>query len=1071
MRNKVDFENKNISGIIDFEELEQLQSLFSDTHGIGSLIIDTHGVAITKSKNIPEIYSKIIKNREFESKKSKKTCSEVTCFNPSGPPMQQCNESKLWLSGVNIIIEGEHIATWIIGQIRDINDQEEYLLDYADKIGVDKEEYLKALLEVPTMSLERFEKMSHMLSAFINQFVQKAHNTFLLKQKNAENEENLSFQKQYKTISNAILKASPDDITISDLNGQILLASEAAAKMFGYESLFNIENHTIYDFIHPDYRAQLKSDIDTIINGSEPKHIEYKSVRKDGSIFDIEANSQVIRDEFGAPIKLIFIVRDISKRKLTEKALKESEEKHRILFMESPDAYLTFSDDIIIDCNLAAERILGGNRSGIIGKKPSDFSPEFQPDGMCSVEKSKIMIELAIKNKKHTFEWMHRRFDGTNLFVEISLASTTINNKSTLFGIWRDITARNQQKAALVESESKYKSLFESANDAIFIVLDSIIIDCNKKAELLFKCKKEEIINQNLSRFNPLRQSNNRLSEDICNEKTKLLLTRGPQRFEWQNLCFDDTIIETEVNLQKLEFNQTLYVQAIVRNITDQKKREIELIESERSKSVLLSNLPGMVYRCNYDKDWTMQFVSNQCFGLTGYHNNQLIGNKSISFNDLILPQYRDYLWNKWEEAVAERKSIQVEYEIRTANNEIKWAWEQGVPIFDSEGNVEALEGFIVDNTESKLLEVQLKENEAQYRNLADSGVALIWKSGLDKKCNYFNLPWLKFTGKTLDQELGNGWTDGVHSEDVGYCFETYTNAFEKQEPFSMEYRLMHHSGEYRWIVDSGTPNYNYNNQFIGYIGHCFDVTNRKIAEKQIQKNNEELSKSNAEKDKFFSIIAHDLRSPFTSFLGLTQIMSDELSDFSKEELKSFAESMKNSASSLYNLLENLLEWARMKRGLIPFFPKLASAKILLTNAVQPLIELAENKEQSIKINPTNISLIADEYMMASVIRNIVSNAIKFSPKKEEISLSVFRKPGSVELQISDNGIGMSPEVLKKLFRVDEQICRIGTDGEPSSGLGLILCKEFIDIHKGKIWVESTVNRGTTFFISIPNPY
>ena len=137
----------------------------------------------------------------------------------------------------------------------------------------------------------------------------------------------------------------------------------------------------------------------------------------------------------------------------------------------------------------------------------------------------------------------------------------------------------------------------------------------------------------------------------------------------------------------------------------------------------------------------------------------------------------------------------------------------------------------LVDITERKLSEIELREKEVQYQNLANSGLALIWAADTDKSCNYFNEPWLKFTGRTLDQELGNGWAEGVHPDDLDRCLETYATAFDKREEFNMEYRLRHVSGEYRWIWDMGTPNYNSSGEFIGYIGNCLDITERKQTE------------------------------------------------------------------------------------------------------------------------------------------------------------------------------------------------------------------------------------------------
>ena len=147
----------------------------------------------------------------------------------------------------------------------------------------------------------------------------------------------------------------------------------------------------------------------------------------------------------------------------------------------------------------------------------------------------------------------------------------------------------------------------------------------------------------------------------------------------------------------------------------------------------------------------------------------------------------------------------------------------------------------INDITERKQAETALLEKEVQYHNLADSGLALIWTAGTDKLCNYFNQPWLKFTGRTMQQEMGNGWAKGVHPDDFDRCLQTYVTAFDKREAFDMEYRLRHVSGEYRWLQDLGTPNYNSSGEFVGYIGHCFDITERKLAEEKIRELNATL--------------------------------------------------------------------------------------------------------------------------------------------------------------------------------------------------------------------------------------
>lgn len=377
---------------------------------------------------------------------------------------------------------------------------------------------------------------------------------------------------------------------------------------------------------------------------------------------------------------------------------------------------------------------------------------------------------------------------------------------------------------------------------------------------------------------------------------------------------------------------------------------------------------------------------------------------------------------------------------------------------------------IINDITKQKIAEDLLIESEYSYRTLADSGQALIWSSGIDKQCNYFNNVWLNFTGRPLEMELGNGWMEGVHPDDFEYCTQTYLTMFDKRETFTMEYRLRNSNGEYKWILDKATPNYNVKGKFIGYIGHCFDISEIKDAEERITFKNEELLKLNAEKDKFFSIIAHDLRSPFNSFLGLTQLMAEELPRLKMFEIQRFAMSLSRSATNLYGLLENLLEWSSLQRGIIGFAPVSFCLKPKISEILQLVIESAYNKGIDVEIIvPDELMVFADVKMFESTIRNLVSNAVKFSSKGGKVTIRAKSfADGSVEISVQDTGIGMNKGLLEKLFRIHQQASRMGTEGEPSTGLGLILCKDFIEKHGGKIWAESEEGKGSKFCFTLP---
>jgi PAS domain S-box-containing protein len=258
--------------------------------------------------------------------------------------------------------------------------------------------------------------------------------------------------------------------------------------------------------------------------------------------------------------------------------------------------------------------------------------------------------------------------------------------------------------------------------------------------------------------------------------------------------------------------------------------------------------------------------------------------------------------------------------------------------------------------------------------------------------------------------------------------------------------------------------------KFLVSIGSQIAISiERKMSEEEIKMKNELLQAINAEKDKFFSIIAHDLRGPLSAFVAATQIITEEIQTMSIEEIRDITDSMKTSATNIYSLLENLLEWSRLKRGGMDFIPEKINLKKNIDECIDILSESARKKGIEIEVTiPDKLEVLADNHMFEAIIRNLVSNAIKFSANRGKVYVTAgYNNEHLIEIKISDSGIGMAAELKNKLFQIDEKTSRPGTEGEPSTGLGLLLCKEFIEKHGGRIWVESEVGKGSTFAFSI----
>ncbi len=236
-----------------------------------------------------------------------------------------------------------------------------------------------------------------------------------------------------------------------------------------------------------------------------------------------------------------------------------------------------------------------------------------------------------------------------------------------------------------------------------------------------------------------------------------------------------------------------------------------------------------------------------------------------------------------------------------------------------------------------------------------------------------------------------------------------------------------------------------------------------------INEQNINLSELNATKDKFFSIIAHDLKNPISNFRDLTKVLVENFGSLSDSDKVEYLTMMNKSSERLFSLLENLLEWSRSQRGLIQFSPIQLDLNYIIDNIISLMTPLAQKKEISLVKNiNSNINIVADVNMLNTVIRNIVSNSIKFTETNGNITVGAKNFDNYIEVFIEDSGIGISPENISKLFHIDSNISTLGTSNEKGTGIGLILCKEFIEKHNGKIWVESEVGKGTKFTFVIP---
>jgi len=610
-------------------------------------------------------------------------------------------------------------------------------------------------------------------------------------------------------------------------------------------------------------------------------------------------------------------------------------------------------------------------------------------------------------------------------------------------------------------SQKKFELLFEEAPVG-YVVLnaDMAVLNCNKTFRAMMsafgECEKEQDFRKFIS---PESQDDFhlfciRLFKDKHSETIELRFSSSMKPEAYVKIIgnYDMQAEEPCIRLTVMDETEQRLAEQSLRN----REFELRIISENISDMVVTSDLTGKIL-----------YVSPTSVNLLGFTPEEV---RQFNLFDFPHPDDKDRIIMAFQDAVVKKSNQTIEFHAKTKSENWKWVETAGNLISNDDGSVEKAVFVVRDASERKIIADELLKTT----DLLNRASLMALVGGWEYEPGSDTVRWNEVTyliheaepGEAISLEKGVSYfCEGEHRERLSMLL---TQLMNSGGSFDEEFQLITERGNLKWVRAQAQSRFE-NEKCVLLYGTVQDIDERKKASLLLQQNEKDLRELNATKDRLFSIIAHDLRSPFNGILGLSELMLDEIREKKIHDLEKFALRIVQSSRVAFDLLTNLITWAFAQVGKLGFNPENHKLDDILfelfniyeENAHQKSIEMSYAGSQ-------NITVYADAEMLKAIMRNLLSNALKFSYKGGKISVKALRTNDEVVIAVSDTGTGISKIELQKILTLHSFESKKGTAGESGSGLGLSICIDFVERHSGKFWAESEPGKGTTFYFSLP---
>jgi PAS domain S-box-containing protein len=653
-----------------------------------------------------------------------------------------------------------------------------------------------------------------------------------------------------------------------------------------------------------------------------------------------------------------------------------------------------------------------------------------------------------------------RRADGEYrlmLLRKVPLRDET-GNIVKWYGTAIDIEDRKRAEEELKSSEERHRVIVEAASDAVISMDESGgILLANPATTRIFGYDPVELIGRPLTLLMP------EFMRKLHEAGFRRYLATGQRHLNWQGtevtaLRKNGQEFPVEVSFGEMTTDGHKAFTGFIRDISEKKRADDELRKQKEVFQKIFENIPVMIVFIG--PDGRFELVNPEWERTVGRTLKEIREhNLEIFVEHFPDPQYRQMV----RDYIAAPTSKWTDFRLRTRDGRVIDV--SGYTVRLSDGSTV---GIGSDVTERKRTEAELRESEARFRLVADSAPVMIWMAGTDKLCTYFNKPWLDFTGRSIDHELGNGWTEGVYSEDLQRCLDTYIQSFDRRGAFRMEYRLRRNDGQYRWVLDIGVPRFNPDKSFAGYIGSCIDVTDQRRAEEDLRRVQEDLARVSRviAMGELAAAIAHEVNQPLAAVVtnaGASQRWLAGQPPNLEEAREAIDRTVReaNRASDVIVRIRALLQKGppQMEQldvnAIIPEVLALAGNE-LLRSGVAIQTDLA----------PDVPNVLGDRVQLQQVLLNLILNGIDamrtIAHRPRELRIKSAKHPDGVLIQVHDSGEGVDPEQANHIFEP------FFTTKPQGIGIGLSVGRSIVEAHGGRLWFTPGTSHGVVFQFTVP---